>query len=99
FGRMFKVSSNAVTLTGDGPGVLYRRGVPMEDMEFFQFHPTGTYKLGILLSEAARGEGGILRNAEGERFMERYAPTVTGAAARDMVSRAILTELREGKGI
>ena len=99
YGRMFKVSSNAVTLTGDGPGVLYRRGVPMEDMEFFQFHPTGIYKLGILLSEAARGEGGILRNAEGERFMERYAPTVKDLAPRDMVSRAILTEIREGRGI
>jgi succinate dehydrogenase / fumarate reductase flavoprotein subunit len=99
YGRMFKVSSNAVTLTGDGPGVLYRRGIPMEDMEFFQFHPTGIYKLGILLSEAARGEGGILRNAEGERFMERYAPTVKDLAPRDMVSRAILTEVREGRGI
>ena len=99
FGRMFKVSSNAVTLTGDGPGLLYRRGVPMEDMEFFQFHPTGIYKLGILLSEAARGEGGILRNSEGERFMERYAPTVKDLAPRDMVSRAILTEIREGRGI
>jgi succinate dehydrogenase / fumarate reductase flavoprotein subunit len=99
YGRMFKVSSNAVTLTGDGPGVLYRRGVPMQDMEFFQFHPTGIYKLGILLSEAARGEGGILRNVDGERFMERYAPTVKDLAPRDMVSRAILTEVRNGKGI
>ncbi len=99
YGRMFKVSSNAVTLTGDGPGVLYRRGIPMEDMEFFQFHPTGIYKLGILLSEAARGEGGILRNADGERFMERYAPTVKDLAPRDMVSRAILTEVREGRGM
>ena len=98
FGKMFKVSSNAHTLTGDGPGLLFRRGVPMEDMEFFQFHPTGIYKLGILLSEAARGEGGILRNAEGERFMERYAPTVKDLAPRDMVSRAILTEIREGRG-
>lgn len=99
FGKMFKVSSNAHTLTGDGPGLLYRRGIPMEDMEFFQFHPTGIYKLGILLSEAARGEGGILRNSEGERFMERYAPTVKDLAPRDMVSRAILTEIREGRGI
>ncbi|MBV9286082.1 MAG: succinate dehydrogenase flavoprotein subunit [Acidimicrobiia bacterium] len=99
YGRMFKVSSNAVTLTGDGPGVLYRRGIPMQDMEFFQFHPTGIYKLGILLSEAARGEGGILRNADNERFMERYAPTVKDLAPRDMVSRAILTEVREGRGI
>jgi succinate dehydrogenase / fumarate reductase, flavoprotein subunit len=99
FGRMFKVSSNAHTLTGDGPGLLFRRGVPLEDMEFFQFHPTGIYKLGILLSEAARGEGGVLRNAEGERFMERYAPTVKDLAPRDMVSRAMLTEIREGRGV
>ena len=99
FGRMFKVSSNAHTLTGDGPGLLLRRGVPLQDMEFFQFHPTGIYKLGILLSEAARGEGGLLRNAEGERFMERYAPTVKDLAPRDMVSRAMLTEIRQGRGI
>jgi succinate dehydrogenase / fumarate reductase flavoprotein subunit len=98
FGKMFKVSSNAHTLTGDGPAVLLRRGLPLEDMEFFQFHPTGIYKLGILLSEAARGEGGILRNAEGERFMERYAPTVKDLAPRDMVSRAMLTEILEGRG-
>jgi succinate dehydrogenase / fumarate reductase flavoprotein subunit len=98
FGRMFKISSNAHTLTGDGPAVLWRQGIPLEDMEFFQFHPTGIYKMGILLSEAARGEGGILCNAEGERFMERYAPTVKDLAPRDVVSRAILTELREGRG-
>ena len=85
-------------LTGDGPGLLFRRGVPLKDMEFFQFHPTGIYKLGILLSEAARGEGGILRNGEGERFMERYAPTVKDLAPRDMVSRAMLTEIRQGRG-
>ncbi len=99
FGKMFKVTSNAHALTGDGPGLLYRRGLPLQDMEFFQFHPTGIYKLGILLSEAARGEGGILRNAEGERFMERYAPTVKDLAPRDMVSRAMLTEVREGRGM
>jgi len=99
FGKMFKVSSNAHSLTGDGPALLFRRGIPLEDMEFFQFHPTGIYKLGILLSEAARGEGGILRNSEGERFMERYAPTVKDLAPRDMVSRAILLEIREGRGI
>ena len=99
FGRMFKISSNAVSLTGDGPGLLYRRGIPMQDMEFFQFHPTGIYKLGILLSEAARGEGGILRNVDGERFMERYAPTVKDLAPRDMVSRSIMTEIREGRGV
>ena len=97
-GRMYKISSNAVSLTGDGPGLLYRRGIPMQDMEFFQFHPTGIYKLGILLSEAARGEGGILRNVDGERFMERYAPTVKDLAPRDMVSRSIMTEVREGRG-
>jgi succinate dehydrogenase / fumarate reductase flavoprotein subunit len=99
FGKMFKVSSNAHTLTGDGPGLLYRRGIPMQDMEFFQFHPTGIYKLGILLSEAARGEGGILRNSDNERFMERYAPTVKDLAPRDMVARAIQTEILEGRGI
>jgi succinate dehydrogenase / fumarate reductase, flavoprotein subunit len=98
FGRIFKVSSNAHTLTGDGPGLLWRRGVPLEDMEFFQFHPTGINKLGILLSEAARGEGGILRNADGERFMERYAPTVKDLAPRDMVSRAMLLEIKDGRG-
>ena len=98
FGKMFKVSSNAHTLTGDGPALLLRRGLPLQDMEFFQFHPTGIYKLGILLSEAARGEGGILRNAGGERFMERYAPTVKDLAPRDMVSRAMLTEIRQGRG-
>ena len=98
FGKMFKISSNAHSLTGDGPGLLYRRGIPMEDMEMFQFHPTGIYKMGILLSEAARGEGGILRNCDGERFMERYAPTVKDLAPRDMVSRAELLEIREGRG-
>ncbi len=99
FGKMFKVTSNAHALTGDGPGLLFRRGIPLQDMEFFQFHPTGIYKLGILLSEAARGEGGLLRNAEGERFMERYAATVKDLAPRDMVSRAMLTEIREGRGM
>jgi succinate dehydrogenase / fumarate reductase, flavoprotein subunit len=98
FGKMFKITSNAHALTGDGPGVCYRRGVPMQDMEFFQFHPTGLYRLGVLLSEAARGEGGILRNADGEAFMERYAPTIKDLAPRDMVSRAIYTEIREGRG-
>ncbi len=98
YGRMFRVSSNAHTLTGDGPALLFRRGIPLEDMEFFQFHPTGVYKLGVLLSEAIRGEGGILLNDEGERFMERYAPTVKDLAPRDMVSRAIFQEIREGRG-
>ena len=98
YGKMFKISSNAHTLTGDGPGVLYRKGLPLEDMEFFQFHPTGLYRLGILLSEAARGEGAILRNSDGERFMERYAPTIKDLAPRDMVSRAEFFEIREGRG-
>jgi succinate dehydrogenase / fumarate reductase flavoprotein subunit len=98
FGKMFKITSNAHTLTGDGPGVVYRKGLPLEDMEFFQFHPTGLYRLGILLSEAARGEGGILRNADGERFMERYAPTIKDLAPRDMVSRAEFFEIKEGRG-
>ncbi len=98
YGRMFRVTSNAHTLTGDGPAVCFRRGIPLEDMEFFQFHPTGIYKMGILLSEAVRGEGGVLLNAEGERFMERYAPTVKDLAPRDLVSRAIYQEIREGRG-
>jgi succinate dehydrogenase / fumarate reductase flavoprotein subunit len=98
-GRMFRVTSNALALTGDGMFVALRRGVPLEDMEFFQFHPTGIYKLGILLSEAARGEGGILRNRSNERFMERYAPTLLDLAPRDLTSRAIYREIREGRGI
>jgi succinate dehydrogenase / fumarate reductase flavoprotein subunit len=98
YGRIFKITSNAHTLTGDGPAVVYRAGLPLEDMEFFQFHPTGLYGLGILLSEAARGEGAILRNGEGERFMERYAPTIKDLAPRDMVSRAEFFEIREGRG-
>ncbi|MBX6342160.1 MAG: FAD-binding protein, partial [Thermomicrobiaceae bacterium] len=99
FGRIFKVTSNALSLTGDGCAIAFRRGLPLEDMEFYQFHPTGIYKLGILLSEACRGEGGILRNDKGERFMERYAPTLLDLAPRDMVSRSIYMEIREGRGI
>jgi succinate dehydrogenase / fumarate reductase flavoprotein subunit len=99
FGRCWKVTSNAFTLTGDGNAVLFRRGVPMEDMEFFQFHPTGIYKMGILLSEAARGEGAKLINDKGERFMERYAPTLVDLAPRDVISRCIYNEVREGRGI
>ena len=98
FGKVFKVTSNAHTLTGDGLGIVYRKGLPLEDMEFYQFHPTGIWKMGILLSEAARGEGGILRNKDGERFMERYAPTIKDLAPRDMVARAIYTEIRAGRG-
>ncbi|MEZ4629270.1 MAG: succinate dehydrogenase flavoprotein subunit [Deinococcales bacterium] len=97
-GRMFKVTSNAHALTGDLMSVAYRRGLPIEDPEFYQFHPTGLYKLGVLLTEGARGEGGILRNASGERFMERYAPTIKDLAPRDMVSRAMYLEVREGRG-
>ncbi|MDZ7831507.1 MAG: succinate dehydrogenase flavoprotein subunit [Desulfobacterales bacterium] len=99
FGRIFKISSNAYANTGDGPAILSRRGVPLEDMEFFQFHPTGIRGMGILISEAVRGEGGILRNNSGERFMERYAPTLLDLAPRDMVSRAILSEIKAGNGI
>jgi succinate dehydrogenase / fumarate reductase flavoprotein subunit len=99
FGRMYRITSNAHTLTGDGVALAYRHGIPLEDMEFFQFHPTGIVGLGILLSEAARGEGGYLRNRDGERFMERYAPTLMELAPRDMVSRAIYLEIREGRGI
>jgi len=98
YGKVFKVSSNAHTLTGDGMGIAFRRGLPLEDMEFYQFHPTGIYKMGILLTEGARGEGGILRNRDGERFMERYAPTIKDLAPRDMVSRAIYSEIRAGRG-
>lgn len=97
-GKFFKVSSNAHTLTGDGQAVAYRRGLPLEDMEFFQFHPTGIWRMGILLTEGARGEGGILRNKDGERFMERYAPVMKDLASRDVCSRAIYTEIREGRG-
>jgi len=99
FGRMFRVTSNAWSLTGDGVALAYRHGLPLEDMEFFQFHPTGIVGLGILLSEAARGEGGTLLNDAGERFMERYAPTLMELAPRDLVSRGIYQEIREGRGI
>jgi succinate dehydrogenase / fumarate reductase, flavoprotein subunit len=99
YGKIFKVTSNAHTLTGDGLSVCYRRGIPLEDMEFFQFHPTGIYKMGILISEAVRGEGGVLLNGEDERFMERYAPTIKDLAPRDMVSRAIYQEIKEGRGV
>jgi succinate dehydrogenase / fumarate reductase, flavoprotein subunit len=98
FGKVFKVTSNAHTLTGDGMGIALRAGLPLEDMEFYQFHPTGIWKMGILLTEGARGEGGILRNKDGERFMERYAPTIKDLAPRDMVARAIYTEIRAGRG-
>ena len=97
-GKIYKTTSNAHTLTGDGMALALRRGLPLEDMEFFQFHPTGLAGLGILLSEAARGEGAILRNSEGERFMERYAPTIKDLAPRDIVARSMANEVREGRG-
>lgn len=99
FGRMFKVTSNAHANTGDGPSLAARAGIPLEDMEFFQFHPTGIYRMGILITEGVRGEGGILKNREGRRFMEDYAPTLLDLAPRDMVSRAIMTEIAAGRGI
>jgi succinate dehydrogenase / fumarate reductase flavoprotein subunit len=98
-GRIWEITSNAYAFTGDGPAVVMRRSLPLEDMEFFQFHPTGIYKLGILITEGVRGEGGVLINGKGERFMERYAPTVKDLASRDVVSRAIYIEIRDGKGI
>jgi len=99
FGRIFKITSNAYANTGDGPAVCARRGIPLEDMEFYQFHPTGIMGLGILISEAVRGEGGILRNRDGKRFMETYSPTLLDLAPRDIVARSILTEVRAGQGI
>lgn len=99
FGRVYKITSNAMANTGDGLAIPFRLGIPLEDMEFYQFHPTGIYRQGILITEGARGEGGILRNHEGERFMERYAPTMKDLAPRDMVSRYIWQEIREGRGV
>ncbi|HEX2185444.1 MAG TPA: FAD-dependent oxidoreductase, partial [Chloroflexota bacterium] len=99
FGRVWSITSNAHANTGDGVAVALRAGIPLEDMEFFQFHPTGIYRLGILITEGVRGEGGVLRNDLGERFMERYAPTMKDLASRDVVARAINQEIREGRGI
>ncbi len=99
YGRVFKTTSNAHANTGDGMAMAYAAGIPLEDMEFIQFHPTGIYKLGILITEGARGEGGILLNGRGERFMERYAPSMKDIAPRDVVSRAIYREIREKRGI
>src|SRR5579864_9073765 len=95
YGRAWRITSNALACTGDGMAVAYRRGVPLEDMEMYQFHPTGLYKLGVLLSEAARGEGGKLLNGKGEYFMERYMPTLKDLAPRDIVSRCMLQEIHE----
>jgi succinate dehydrogenase / fumarate reductase, flavoprotein subunit len=99
YGRAWRITSNALACTGDGMAVAYRRGIPLEDMEMYQFHPTGLYKIGILPSEAARGEGAYLLNNEGERFCIRYAPTMQELAPRDMVSRFIVQEIAEGRGI
>jgi succinate dehydrogenase / fumarate reductase flavoprotein subunit len=98
-GRIFDVTSNAYAYTGDGAAILLRHGIPLEDMEFFQFHPTGIYKLGILITEGVRGEGGVLINGNGDRFMPKYAPGVKDLASRDVVSRAIYTEIKEGRGV
>ncbi|HVX09421.1 succinate dehydrogenase flavoprotein subunit [Humibacter sp.] len=98
FGKIYKTTSNAHTLTGDGVGIVWRKQLPLEDMEFFQFHPTGLAGLGILLTEGARGEGAILRNGSGERFMERYAPTIKDLAPRDIVARSMVQEVLEGRG-
>ncbi|MEZ4512561.1 MAG: succinate dehydrogenase flavoprotein subunit [Chloroflexota bacterium] len=99
WGRCWEVTSNAHSLTGDGAAICVRRGIPMEDMEFFQFHPTGIYRLGILITEGVRGEGGVLLNSKGERFMEKYAPSIKDLASRDVVSRAIFLEIQAGRGI
>ncbi|WP_332673574.1 succinate dehydrogenase flavoprotein subunit, partial [Aromatoleum sp.] len=97
-GRIFHSSTNAFINTGDGLGMAARAGVPLEDMEFWQFHPTGVFGAGVLITEGVRGEGGILRNASGERFMERYAPNLKDLASRDVVSRSMVTEINEGRG-
>ncbi len=99
WGRCWEVTSNAHSLTGDGAAICMRRGIPMQDMEFFQFHPTGIFKLGILITEGVRGEGGVLVNDKGERFMEKYAPSIKDLASRDVVSRAIYLEVKAGRGI
>jgi succinate dehydrogenase / fumarate reductase flavoprotein subunit len=99
WGRVWEITSNAHSYTGDCPAITLRRGIPAEDMEFFQFHPTGIYKMGILITEGVRGEGGVLINNEGERFMDHYAPTVKDLASRDVVSRAMYLEMRDGRGI
>merc|ERR1719251_210396 len=98
YGRAYFSCTSAHTCTGDGGGMVARAGLPIEDPEFVQFHPTGIYGAGCLMTEGCRGEGGILRNSEGERFMERYAPNAKDLASRDVVSRAMTLEIREGRG-
>ena len=98
-GRIFKITSNGFASTGDGFGLVLNSGLSLEDMEFIQFHPTGIYGLGILVSEAARAEGGILKNNLNERFMMKYAPSLKDLAPRDIIARAIFTEIKEGRGI
>jgi succinate dehydrogenase / fumarate reductase flavoprotein subunit len=99
WGRVWEITSNAHSYTGDGVAITLRRGIPAEDMEFFQFHPTGIYRMGILITEGVRGEGGVLINDKGERFMDEYAPTVKDLASRDVVSRAMYLEMQAGRGI
>ncbi|GER85603.1 MAG: succinate dehydrogenase flavoprotein subunit [Thermogemmatispora sp.] len=99
YGRAWRVTSNAFACMGDGMAIAYRRGIPLEDMEMYQFHPTGLYKVGVLLSEGARGEGARLLNGKGEYFMERYMPTLKDLAPRDIVSRCIIKEIKEGRGV
>ena len=99
YGRIYFSCTSAHTCTGDGGGMTFRAGLPLQDMEFMQFHPTGIYGAGCLITEGARGEGGFLVNSEGERFMERYAPSAKDLASRDVVSRAMTMEIREGRGV
>ncbi|HTK06937.1 MAG TPA: succinate dehydrogenase flavoprotein subunit [Ktedonobacteraceae bacterium] len=99
YGRAWRVTSNAFACMGDGMSIAYRRGIPLQDMEMYQFHPTGIYKVGVLLSEAARGEGAKILNGKGEYFMERYMPTLKDLAPRDIVSRCIVQEVKEGRGV
>merc|ERR1711970_503181 len=99
YGRVYFSCTSAHTCTGDGNAMVLRAGLPLQDMEFVQFHPTGVYGAGCLVTEGSRGEGGILRNSEGERFMERYAPTAKDLASRDVVSRSMTMEINAGRGV